>query len=106
MARQRPFKIVKHKCLQRPFASLDELKQALAEFVIYYNHIRLHSSLGYQPPVTRYLGCAAVQGHGLAGIPGMPPDLVRAFPPAQPIIVPSVTAATVKQRFALVLVSC
>ena len=99
-------KIVKHECLQRPWASLDELKQALAEFVIYYNHIRLHSSLGYQPPVTRYLGCAAVHGHGLAGIPGLPQALVQAFPPAQPIILAPVTATTVKQRFALVSVGC
>ena len=99
-------KIVKRECLNRPFATLEELKQALAQFVTYYNHIRLHSSLGYQPPVTRYLGCAAVQRHGLASIPFLPDELVQAFPPAQPVTVPPVTAATIKQRFALVPVSC
>jgi transposase InsO family protein len=99
-------KIVKRECLNRPFATLEALKQALAQFVIYYNHIRLHSSLGYLPPVTRYLGCAAVQRHGLAGIPFLPDELVQAFPPAQPVVVPPVTAATIKQRFALVPVSC
>ncbi len=99
-------KIVKHECLQRPFASLEELKQALAEFVIYYNHVRLHSSLGYQPPVTRYVGSVAVQDHGLAGIPGLPDELVQAFPPTQPVVVQPVTVATIKQRFALVPVNC
>ena len=99
-------KIVKRECLNRPFATLEELKLALAQFVIYYNHVRLHSSLRYQPPVTRYLGCAAVQRHGLAGIPFLPDELVQAFPPAQPVTVLPVTAATIKRRFALAPVGC
>ena len=99
-------KIVKRECLNRPFATLEELKLALAQFVIYYNHIRLHGSLGYQPPVTRYLGCAAVQRHGLAGIPFLPDELVQAFPPAQPVTVLPVTVATIKRRFALAPVGC
>jgi len=100
------FKILKRECLNRSFDTLEELKQALAEFVTYYNHFRLHSSLGYQPPVTRYLGVEAVRNHGLAGIPFLPEQLVVAFPPSQPVEVLPVNVWTVKQRFALVLVSC
>ncbi len=99
-------KIVKRECLNRPFTTIQEVEQALAEFVLYYNHFRLHSSLGYQPPVTRYLGVPAIRGHGLAGIPALPEELVVAFPPAQPVTVLPVNAATVKRRFALVSVSC
>ncbi len=95
-------KILKHECLNRRFATVAELEQALAAFVTYYNHVRLHGSLGYQPPVTRYVGTTAPSQHGLAGIPGLPQELVAAFPPAQPLTVPLVTAATVKRRFALV----
>ena len=99
-------KILKRECLNRTFATLEELKQALAEFVTYYNHFRLHSSLGYQPPVTRYLGVEAVKDHGLAGIPFLPKDLMDAFPPSQPVEVLPVNAQTVKRRFALVPTSC
>jgi len=99
-------KILKHECLNRRFATAAELEQALAAFVTYYNHVRLHGSLGYQPPVTRYLGTAAPSQHGLAGIPGLPQELVAAFPPAQPLTVPPVNAATVKRRWALVPLGC
>jgi len=99
-------KTLKHECLNRTFATLEELEQALAEFVTYYNHFRLHSSLGYQPPVTRYLGVEAVKDHGLAGIPFLPEELVDAFLPSQPIEVQPVNARTIKQRFALVPISC
>jgi hypothetical protein len=97
---------VKHECLNRTFATLEELKRALAEFVTYYNHFRLHSSLGYQPPVTRYLGVEAAKDHGLAGIPFLPKELVDTFPPSQPAEVLPVNARTVKQRFALVPINC
>jgi transposase InsO family protein len=99
-------KIVKRECLNHPFTTIQEVEHALAEFVIYYNHFRLHSSLGYQPPVTRYLGVPAISGHGLLGIPLLPQELVAAFPPVQPVTVLPVNAATVKQRFALVSVGC
>jgi hypothetical protein len=85
---------------------VEALKQALAEFVTYYNHVRLHGSLGYQPPVTRYLGVEPIHGHGLAGIPFLPADLVDAFPPAQPVEIWPVNAQTIKRQFALVPVSC
>lgn len=99
-------KIVKRECLKHPFATLEELKQALAEFVTYYNHFRLHSSLGYQTPVSRYLGVKSIENHGLAGIPGLPQELVDEFPPSQPVEVLPVNVRTVKQRFALVPVGC
>jgi transposase InsO family protein len=99
-------KIVKRECLNRPFTTVEELEQALAAFVTYYNHFRLHSSLGYQPPVTRYLGVEAVKDHGLAGIPFLPEELGDAFPPSRPVEVLPVNARTVKQRCALVPTSC
>ena len=83
-------KIVKRECLKHPFASLEELKQTLAKFVTYSNRFRLHSSLGYQTPVSRFLGVECIQDHGLAGIPGLPKDLSDLFPPAKPVHLPSV----------------
>lgn len=99
-------KILKHECLNRTFATLEELEQALAEFVTYYNHFRLHGSLDYQPPVTRYLGVEAIKDHGLAGLPFLPEELVNAFPPSQPMEVLLINARTIRQRFALVPISC
>ena len=32
----------------------EALEQALAAFVTYYNYYRLHGSLGFRPPATRY----------------------------------------------------
>jgi transposase InsO family protein len=97
-------KIIKHECLNHPFATLEELQQALAEFVIFYNHFRLHSSLGYQTPVSRFLGIPTVKHHGLAGIPKLPTSLVVAFPPSQPVQIHQVNLRTVKQRFALAII--
>ena len=99
-------KIVKRECLKHPFATLDELRQALAEFVTFYNHFRLHSSLGYQTPVSRFLGVETVQEHGLAGIPGLPNSLTESFPPTQPVQVQPVNSLTIGRRYALVPVNC
>jgi hypothetical protein len=52
------------------FAALEELQAALDRFLIYYNHYRLHSSLGWQAPVSRYVGRAWTV-RGLAGLPGL-----------------------------------
>jgi transposase InsO family protein len=41
---------------RRTFASLDDLQAALDRYLTFYNNYRLHSSLGWQPPVTRYAG--------------------------------------------------
>ena len=35
----------------RAFQAVDALRQQLRRYVRYYNYRRLHSSLGYQPPV-------------------------------------------------------
>ena len=35
----------------RSFASVAELRRVLRRYMSYYNHQRLHSSLGYQSPV-------------------------------------------------------
>ena len=99
-------KILKHECLNRVFTTLDELRHALAEFVTYYNHFRLHGGIGYQTPVSRYLGTQAVENHGLAGIPFLPKELVHAFPPSQPVQIQPVNERTIKRRFALVSVDC
>jgi len=99
-------KIVKRECLKHPFASLDQLQSALAEFVVFYNHFRLHSSLGYHTPVSRFLGVDTVRDHGLAGIPGLPDDLVHAFPSSHPVHISPVNLLTVKMRFALVTIDC
>jgi putative transposase len=56
----------------RTFASLDELQAALDRYLIYYNNYRLHSALGWQPPISRYAG-RSVTSRGLAGIPGIEP---------------------------------
>lgn len=57
---------------QRTFASLTELQAALDRYLTYYNNYRLHSALGWQPPVTRYTG-QAMMIKGLAGILGLEP---------------------------------
>jgi len=99
-------KIVKRECLKHPFGTLEELKHVLAEFVIFYNHFRLHTSLGYQTPVSRFLGVDTIKDHGLAGIPGLPDVLEIAFPPSQPVEIFPANWRTVKQRFALVTIDC
>jgi transposase InsO family protein len=99
-------KILKRECLNRRWATIEELEHALAEFVVSYNHFRLHSSLGYTTPVSRYLGIEPVANHGLAGIPFLPDELRAAFPPSRPVKMPTVNARTIKQRFALALVDC
>jgi transposase InsO family protein len=99
-------KIVKRECLQHPFATVEALQQALAEFVVFYNHFRLHSGLNYQTPVSRFLGVATLKDHGLAGIPALPKNLTDTFPPSQPLQTPLVNSRTIKLRFALVTTGC
>ena len=99
-------KIIKRECLKHPFETVEELQTTLAEFVIYYNHFRLHSSLGYQTPVSRFLGVETIKNHGLAGIPDLPDDLRNTFLPSQPTNIFPVNSRTVKQRLALVTIDC
>ena len=42
----------------RSFQTVTELRQQLRRYVPYYNHQRLHSSLGYQSPVDYERGAA------------------------------------------------
>jgi transposase InsO family protein len=56
----------------RTFATLADLQAALDRYLTYYNNYRLHSALGWAPPVTRYAG-QAMRIKGLAGIPGLEP---------------------------------
>lgn len=49
--------ILNHECLVgRTFNSPAEVQAALDQYLTYYNNYRLHSSLGWQAPVTRYAG--------------------------------------------------
>lgn len=96
-------KIVKHECLNQPFINVQNLQQALAEFVLFYNHFRLHSSLGYKTPVSRILAVETVNHHGLCGIPGLPASLKIDFPPSEPVFIHPVNQRSISQRFALAL---
>jgi len=50
---------LKRELLKRhTFDSIEALQTALNEYLTYYNHYRLHSSLGWQAPVTRFTGRA------------------------------------------------
>lgn len=99
-------KIVKHECLNHPFTTVAEMRQALAAFVIFYNNFRLHGSLDFQTPVSRLLGINTVIDHGLVGIPHLPKDLTRTFSASHPVQLPLVNILTVKQRFALAISGC
>ncbi len=64
-------KILSRELLEgRTFESLEELQVALDKYLTYYNNYRLHSSLGWKPPISRYAG-RAITIRGLAGIPGI-----------------------------------
>lgn len=54
------------------FESIEALQTALDEYLVYYNHYRLHSGLGWQAPVARFTG-RAIRIRGLAGILGLEP---------------------------------
>jgi transposase InsO family protein len=99
-------KILKQECLNHPFPNLDALNQALAEFVVFYNHFRLHGALGFQTPVSRFLSVASVQNHALAGIPTLPPALRDSFPPVAPMTIHAVNRDAVMRPFALSLSFC
>ena len=86
----------------RSFATVQELQTAVAEFLIYYNNYRGHSSLGWQAPVSRFAGRAVIV-RGLAGIPGLEP--MAADPhwgPAYCDPPVAITPTTVRDRNALV----
>ena len=56
---ERFWRTLKHEhILLRMFDSVAELKQALAEFIAYYNNERVHQSLRYNTPLEVYTGLA------------------------------------------------
>ncbi len=95
-------KILKREALRQRCATQAEVEAALAAFVPYYNYYRLHGSLAYHTPASRYCGCPTPAQHGLAGIPALPPALQDAYPPA--VQAPAVVTdlAYWKRRSALV----
>ena len=95
-------KIVKHEGIPHPPVSLHELQERLTAFQTYYNFYRLHGSLGWQTPASRYWGLTSPRHHGLAGIPELPPALFQAFPPATNFVPPSTDIAALRRHLALV----
>lgn len=64
-------KTLSRECLHhQPFDTLEQLQSALDQFVLYYNHYRLHSALGWDKPAARYTACA-ISVTGLAQLPGL-----------------------------------
>ena len=50
------FRDLKHYCVyQREYSTFGELRRLIAEYVDNYNNHRLHASLGYETPASRYL---------------------------------------------------
>jgi len=90
---------------RRTFETVEELQAAINEYLVYYNNYRLHSSLGWKPPVTRFAGRAIVI-RGLAGILGLEPmaaDPQWGLSYCDPPI--TITSTTVRDRCALVPVA-
>ena len=64
-------KILSTECLTlKDFANVEERKQLVLEFRSDYNPYRGHGRLGYQPPITWYVGVAP-KVTGFGGIPGL-----------------------------------
>jgi transposase InsO family protein len=99
-------KIVKHECLSRQFTTPAEVDAALAAFVTYYNYYRLHGSLAYQAPATRYGGGQTPHHHGLLGIPALPQALGDAYPPAPNCPTVLTDWPSLKRRRALAPLAC
>jgi transposase InsO family protein len=55
---------------RQSFDTLDDLQLALDRYLRFYNNYRLHSSIGWQSPASRYTGCS-ITVTGLAQIPGL-----------------------------------
>jgi transposase InsO family protein len=86
---------------RRTFETQAELQAALDAFVRYYNHYRLHSALGWQPPITRYAGRRlSITGlGGLLGLEGMAADARWGVSECDPPI--AITPFTAQNAFAL-----
>ncbi|MBC8492737.1 MAG: transposase [Chloroflexi bacterium] len=97
-------KTLNRELLQRQtFETVEALQAALDNYLVYYNNYRLHSSLGWEAPVTRFAG-RVVTVRGLAGIPGLEP--MAADPQWGPSYCDPpvrITPDTVRNRHALAL---
>jgi len=90
---------------RRTCETIEELQAAIDEYLVYYNNYRLHSSLGWKSPVTRFAGRAIVI-RGLAGILGLEPmaaDPHWGVSYCDPPI--TITSTTARDRCALVPVA-
>ena len=95
-------KTLKRDLLSRcTFADLADLQAALDRFVNYYNHYRGHSRLGWQAPVSRYVG-QAPQVIGVADIPGLEDVVIPGLEDAEVQPPPEVNAYRVAAMRALV----
>ena len=64
-------KTLSRECLgSHTFDTLTHLQTALDQFVLYYNHFRLHSSLGWDKPAARFTA-RAISVTGLAQLPAL-----------------------------------
>lgn len=86
---------------RRTFAHLVDLQAALDRFVHYYNHYRGHSRLGWQAPVSRYVG-QAPPVIGVADIPGLEEIIIPGLEMAVVQPPPEVNAHRVAAMRALV----
>jgi len=97
--------LVRELLNERTFETVEELQAALNEYLTYYNNYRLHSALGWKPPVTRFAGRTMII-RGLAGILGLEPMAAEPrWGPSYcdpPIII---TPTTARDRCALVPVA-
>lgn len=95
-------KILEREWLSRRiFADLADLQAALDRFVNYYNHYRGHSRLGWQAPVSRYVG-QAPQVIGVADIPGLEDVVIPGLETAEVQPPPEVNAYRVAAMRTLV----
>ena len=98
-------KTLKRDWLSRhTFAALADLQAALDRFVHYYNHYRGHSRLGWQAPVSRYVG-QAPQVIGVADIPGLEDIVIPGLETTKVQPPPEVNAYRVAAMRALVPVT-
>ncbi len=97
-------KILKQELLRtQGWSSISDVEKAMAEFLLYYNNYRAHSSLGWLAPAEVFTG-RAIRVQGLAQIPGLEkmaqnPEFGEAF--ADPPIV--IDCHTLNKRFALAI---
>jgi len=96
--------LVRELLSRRTFADLPDLQAALDRYVHYYNHYRGHSRLGWQAPVSRYVG-QAPRVQGVADIPGLEEVVIPGLENAKVQPPPEVNAYRVAAMRSLVPVA-